>query len=210
MPSFSILKKLSAASGLVFGNFLAYHLFCHYSLYWKGWEAANESLVKGRVIYQNPVVEILLLVNVLVHMYSNTMLYLYRRQNTKSENNKNTSAELKAHRIAGYVMGFSIIGHVAATRLAPLVVLENPSVYDYGFVHAAAGHLGGAPFYVYLAMFAMAGGWHLLGVWHSECSCDSLGYFCREQAHAHLSQSHGNDQPCLYHPRPFGSIGILL
>ena len=159
MPSFSTLKRTSAASGLVFGAFLAYHLYCHYSLYWKGYDAANNALIQGRVVYQNPLVEVLLALSVVVHMYANTALYLYRNKNKE----KNASAELKAHRIAGYIMGLSIVGHVAATRLAPLYILEDDaSVYNYGFVHAAASHLGGAPFYMYLMVFAMAGGWHLI------------------------------------------------
>lgn len=164
MPSFSTLKKMSAASGLVFGNFLAYHLYCHYSLYLQGLDAANENLVKGRVVYQNPVIEILLLLSVLVHMYSNTSLYLYRKRNSnKDDANKTVPAELKAHRIAGYIMGTSIVGHVFATRMAPLYAFgENASAYNYGFIHTAAGMLGGAIFYIYLAVFAMAGGWHLI------------------------------------------------
>lgn len=158
MPSFSTLKRTSAASGLVFGVFLAYHLYCHYCLYWKGYDAANHALIQGRVIYQNPLVEVLLAVSVLVHMYANTALYLYR-----TKENKASSAELKAHRMAGYFMGLSIVGHVGATRLAPLYILDgDASVYNYGFVHAAAHHLGGAPFYLYLIIFAMAGGWHLI------------------------------------------------
>jgi hypothetical protein len=93
-------------------------------------------------------------------MYANTALYLYRT----NKENKKASAELKAHRMAGYFMGLSIVGHVAATRLAPLYILhdDDASVYNYGFVHAAAHHLGGAPFYLYLIIFAMAGGWHLI------------------------------------------------
>jgi hypothetical protein len=81
----------------------------------------------------------------------------------RTKENKASSAELKAHRMAGYFMGLSIVGHVAATRLAPLYILDDDaSVYNYGFVHAAAHHLGGAPFYLYLIIFAMAGGWHLI------------------------------------------------
>ena len=96
MPSFSTLKRTSAASGLVFGVFLAYHLYCHYCLYWKGYDAANHALIQGRVIYQNPLVEVLLAVSVLVHMYANTALYLHR-----TKENKASCAELKAHRMAG-------------------------------------------------------------------------------------------------------------
>ena len=123
---------------------------------------ANENLIKGRVVYQNFMIEILLLTSVLVHMFSNTMLYLYRKRNDKKDNTTNTPSELKAHRIAGYIMGFSILGHVAATRLAPLYILSSPSIYDYGFVHTAAKLLGGTPFYIYLAIFAMAAGWHVV------------------------------------------------
>jgi hypothetical protein len=98
MPLFSTLKRTSAASGLVFGVFLAYHLYCHYCLYWKGYDAANHALIQGRVIYQNPATcrSLLLAVSVLVHMYANTKLYLYR-----TKENKASCAELKAHRMAG-------------------------------------------------------------------------------------------------------------
>jgi hypothetical protein len=64
------------------------------------------------------------------------------------------------HRYAGYFLGFSIFGHVGATRVAPLLFLEDLSQYDFSFVANAMQIMPG--FSIYLAVFGILGGWHLI------------------------------------------------
>jgi succinate dehydrogenase/fumarate reductase cytochrome b subunit len=168
MVSVASLKKVSAASGLFFGAFLVLHLISHYTLLF-GIDAANDTLRLFRKVYQNPVFEVALLVALLAHMASNTLIYLKRRNadaaafSSKKDGNPPApvSLELRGHRLAGYFLAASIFGHVAVTRLAPLWLLEDPSQYDYGFI-AHASNLFGAFFAAYVALLGMAGGWHLI------------------------------------------------
>jgi len=165
MPSISALKKLQAASGLFFGTFLAMHLVSHYTLN-LGWDAANGRLKSFRALYQSSIFEVLLVLSVLTHMYANVSVYKYRQkiQSTKQDSKKSVagSMELKGHRIAGYIIALSIFGHIAATRLGPIFILDNPSEYDYSFAAKANELMPGHFFLLYLAVFAMAGGWHLI------------------------------------------------
>lgn len=166
------LKVMSAASGLFFGVFLAMHLVCHYSLV-LGMDTANDNLRFFRTFYQHPVFEVGLLIALVAHMASNTVLYLKRQKvhagaaaKTMHETKKvaggtEGSAELTGHRYAGYFLSASILGHVGATRLAPLFLLDNPADYDYTFLTHANALFGGL-FGVYLALLGVAGGWHLI------------------------------------------------
>jgi len=166
--SFSVatLKKISAASGLYFGLFLVLHLISHWSLYF-GMETANNNLVLFRKLYQNPVFELGLLLALLSHMASNTMIYIKRSRidaRAKKDGAHHQPAgtmELQAHRYTGYFLAMSIFGHIAATRLLPLILLDDPSQYDYTFITEAT-RVFGTFFGVYLAVLGIAGGWHLL------------------------------------------------
>lgn len=108
------------------------------------------------------------------HMYSNTMLYLGRckiNAKAKKESGGNDdekkkkqsvgSAELKAHRWAGYMVSMSIFGNVFVTRLGAVWMLPEPSVYNYGFV-GSVFDVFPVVFKLYLCVFGMAGGWHLI------------------------------------------------
>jgi succinate dehydrogenase/fumarate reductase cytochrome b subunit len=165
MPSIAVLKKLQAASGLFFGTFLAMHLLSHYTLNF-GWDAANGRLNSFRALYQNSIFEVLLFLSVFTHMYANLSVYKCRQKirSTKQDDKKPApeALELKGHRIAGYIIALSIFGHVTATRLGPILVLDDPSEYDYSFVAKANELVPGYLFLVYLAIFGMAGGWHLI------------------------------------------------
>jgi hypothetical protein len=166
MVSTASLKKISAVAGLCFAVFLAMHFLSHYSLI-LGVERANQNLRFFRKIYQHPVFEIALLVALMAHMASNTMIYIKRQKIdavSKKEGGKEPAGtmELKGHRYAGYFLSMSIFGHVAFTRLAPLFLLDDPSQYDYyTFITHANSHFGSV-FFIYLALMGIAGGWHLI------------------------------------------------
>jgi hypothetical protein len=98
-------------------------------------------------------------------MYSNTVLY-FRRQKLASPRQEGKSvagsAELTVHRLTGTFLPLSIFGHVGATRIAPLFLLDDPSKYDYSFVTSVTEAIPGYVFHVYLVLLGMAGGWHLI------------------------------------------------
>lgn len=165
MPSIAKLKEIQARSGLHFAFFLILHFICHYSLS-LGLDVAHSNLLLFRKLYQHRLFESLLTLSVIGHMYANVALYLKRRQTAdKKEGGSEPvagSMELKAHRIAGYIMGFSIFGHVATTRFGPKHFMDDPSEYDYSFIAKANELLPSNIFLVFLAIFGMAGGWHMI------------------------------------------------
>ena len=167
MPLVTTWKKLSAVSGLSFGIFLIVHLISHYSLI-VGFEKAQENLLKFRAIYQHPVAEVVLFSSLALHMVSNTIVYLKRRKTDAALHKKyedhlqKPSAELLAHRYAGYVIAVSVIGHIIGTRVAPFVFLEDPSIFDYSFIVAIDQKLPYHFFAIYMIIFGVAAGWHLV------------------------------------------------
>ena len=165
-------KSLNAVSGLLFGLFLVMHLLSHYAITLAGYDEANEILQGLRKVYRNPIFEAVLFGSLITHMYSNVCLYMSRNRiasTVKEDDNKKKKVgtmELNAHRIAGYFLSLSIFGHVTATRLVPMFILDDSSEYDYSFAIDAANHLPGPFFFVYLALLGITGGWHLIyGSW---------------------------------------------
>jgi succinate dehydrogenase hydrophobic anchor subunit len=176
MPSIATWKQLNAVSGLLFGIFVVLHLGCHASLN-LSWEKANANLQHARMIYQHPAFEILLFVVLMVHMASNAVLYTNRQKihkavafsSSTTSSKKEAGAkepqgtlELKAHRAAGIILALSVFGHVAATRVAPFFILDDPSEYDYSFVTEANKRFPWNSFSIYLMIFSVAGVWHLI------------------------------------------------
>jgi hypothetical protein len=167
MPSIGSWKKLQAASGLTFGCFLIGHLVCHYSLSF-GWDIAIGNLHRFRAVYQHPIVEVGLLLATVLHMVSNTVIILNRGKvdaKVKKDGGQEPAAgslELKGHRYTGFFLSFAIFGHVGATRIASLFILRDPSEYDYSFLVKANELVPMNVFHTYIALFGMAGGWHLI------------------------------------------------
>jgi succinate dehydrogenase/fumarate reductase cytochrome b subunit len=166
MPSIQTWKKLTALSGLAFGTFLWMHLLCHASLSIR-WELAQANLLKTRAIYQHPLFEAGMVLALLIHMMSNAVVVMHRRKITalaapaaEEKEPAGTTLELKAHRTAGIILGISIVGHVAATRIGPLLFLDDPAAYDYSFVAKVNDEVPYNLFSVYMAIFAMAAVWH--------------------------------------------------
>ena len=176
--STSFLKKVSAGSGLYFGSFLVMHLVNHYSIFF-GLERSKKSMILFRKVYQNPIFEFGLIIALMAHYASNTMIYIRRSKiattgsNKKSDDAPEPSSdhsslhhrgeiELKAHRYTGYFLSLSVLGHVAATRIFPMIVLADPTQYDHTFIAFAQQKVFGPLFGLYYVVFGMAGGWHLL------------------------------------------------
>jgi len=168
MPSVATWKRLGAVSGLSFGIFLIFHLISHYSLI-VGFETAQDNLLKFRTFYQHPVAETLLFGSLVLHMISNTIIYLKRRKTDAAIHKKHEdhhlvepSKELQAHRYAGYVIALFIVGHVFGARVAPLLFLEDPSMFDYSFIVAVNQKLPYNLLATFLLIFGLAAGWHLV------------------------------------------------
>lgn len=176
MPSTRTLKHFVASSGLAFASFVVLHYISHYSLTLGGWSVANRSLKRFRVIYQNPLFELMMLLSVAVHVYANLVLKVKRDKIAWSAKDKKNdgdndddirttgpgSQEYLGHRMAGYIVGILIISHVVATAF----VLKDPSVYDYSFFTNTNDTLPYSLFMAIQVLFAMAGGWHTIyGTW---------------------------------------------
>lgn len=167
MVSTTTWKKLQAGSGLVFGVYIVLHFASHYSVL-KGWDKGNATLREMRSIYQTPLFEAVLLLSFIVHSVSNFTLYnkrLKAQGTTKKDGNKKDPAgtlELKAHRLAGYIMGLSLFGHVFATRIATKWWMPDPAMYDYRYIKLFNDMVPFNIFMFYLLVFACAGNWHLV------------------------------------------------
>lgn len=167
-------RQIQAVSGLTFGIFLVLHLVCHYTLL-HSWEFGNHTMLHTvRKVYQTSYFEFgLLLLPLLMHWTSNGVIYAERQKfearkkprqedsNVKQRDPGGT-LELKAHRYAGYFLTLSIVGHVFATRLSPLMVLNDPSRYDYTFVKLVNDLIPFGLFRAYLIIFGMCANWHLI------------------------------------------------
>ena len=181
MFSVAVLKKINAISGLFFATFVVLHLLAHYALL-IGYEAANSVMETMRKIYQNFVVELVLLLSFVAHMWSNACLFAARKRverNAKKDDDDNdvdtaaiarrgnNSTELRLHRLAGYVLAFFIFGHVFAVRIAPSLYMTDPAAYDYSFVGKAYELLPLGIFPIYYCVLGVAGIWHLVYGVHS-------------------------------------------
>jgi hypothetical protein len=163
------MKQLNAISGLAFGCFLILHLSTHYFIF-AGLGVAKDVQLKLRVIYQHPVFELLTALSLFVHMYTNLVLYWARQKMESSARSKTKGktprsgdqGELTAHRYAGYFLGLSMVGHIGATRVLPMIMLEDPSVFDYTYLTKVIRFFPNYSFAVYLFLLGATGGWHLI------------------------------------------------
>jgi succinate dehydrogenase/fumarate reductase cytochrome b subunit len=161
----NVWPQVQAISGLFIGAFFVLHMLSHYSLL-RGWNEANDTLRNMRSIYRFPLFEGLLLVSLAAHLTSNTVLFLQRRKHVAtvelSKRQPLGTVERTAHRYAGYVLTLVIVGHVFATRILPLLALEDPSDYDYTILAIVYDKVPFNLFAIYLAVFGMAGNWHFV------------------------------------------------
>ena len=169
MVSLSTWKRIQAASGLTFGVFLILHFASHASLI-LGWDVGQQSLQNARRIYQNPVIEVTLLLAVLTHMVSNSAVFLMRQDVIPKKDGGKApvagAAELSRHQFAGYFLVVLLLGHVVSTRISSLMYLDDPSQFDYTIITIMSDLV---PFKLYtlkLMFFGMAASWHLIyGTW---------------------------------------------
>ena len=161
-----LLYKLQAASGLYFASYLVMHFASHLSLL-RGWEQGNKALHAFRIVYHNPVYEGMLFVSLLVHMAVNAYMVMRRYTQEGSQDKKEGglrpagSTERRLHRLAGYILGASIIGHVMSTRVVGLLFLKNPELYDYTMILVENQHFKNV-LAAFLMVFGVTAAWHLI------------------------------------------------
>jgi hypothetical protein len=144
------------------------HLLSHYSLL-LGWDQGNKQISRFRVIYHFPAYEIMLATSLITHLAINAYMVIRRRQLGGSDDQGKKegglmpagSTERKFHRYAGYVLAASIFGHVYSTRIAGLLFLKNPELYDYTMILISNQHLKNT-LAAFLVFFGMSAIWHFL------------------------------------------------
>ena len=148
VPLDSTLRRLQAASGLVFGLFLALHLV-------NTWMAGiSPALYDGvqraiRPLYQSAVVEPVILAALLVHVGVGLLRKLLGRQPPGS-------ARARWHRNAGVLVAVFVFGHVFAVRGASYLAGVYPEFAGLSFTLA---HVPGY-FYPYYLLFGAAALYH--------------------------------------------------
>lgn len=172
----NLLRKVQAGSGLAFSTFLSFHL-SNALLAPLGPLAYDGVMAVGRIVYQHPLVEPLLIVGSLtLHVSSSALLLArrYRRSRTssvaldtsegKEEDSSISTTRVKVplhltlHRYTGYVLMAFVGAHALATRAPNLFLGGEPT--DFAFI-AYSLEVIGKPFFVYYVVFASSAAYHL-------------------------------------------------
>ena len=167
MSSTASLKKIQALSGLFMAIYVAMHLTNHFMLN-ISYDAADQLMMKFRNVYQNPLFEVAFFAALAAHFYANYQIYTSRSKIASKKKNDDAkapiavSAELKAHRYAGYFLSIFVVTHVLAVSVTPLVYFDNAQDFDYSFAAAAIAFFPLHSFTVYYIVLGVAGGWHLV------------------------------------------------
>jgi succinate dehydrogenase/fumarate reductase cytochrome b subunit len=143
-----VLKKLQAATGLVFAVFVALHLLNTW-LAALGPGAYNGVQAVLRGIYQFPPVEALLLAALAVHVVVGVMRML-------REPRRVLSLRARLHRYAGFFLTLVIVGHILAVRGSSWFFDVYPGFAGLAFSVAAVP----AYFYPYYFLLGVAGFYH--------------------------------------------------
>jgi len=123
-PSQKTLSLIQVGSGVAFATFSTVHLVNTLSANF-GYVAYNSLQGALRKFYQNPIVEIALAGALIAHV-STSIIKIWRRQKTSEK--PLITMELNPsslHRYTGYFLVGVIGGHVAATRIIPLILKET-------------------------------------------------------------------------------------
>jgi len=122
LPSIDVLKKMQAASGLVFATFLFLHLINSISSH-KGQVFYDTVQSKFRLYYQNPFVEIVIVLgSLLIHFLSNILLFYLRNENKPEkipDSKLSSGSASKYQRYSGLVLAVIVGLHATFTRILP-------------------------------------------------------------------------------------------
>ncbi|RKO87430.1 hypothetical protein BDK51DRAFT_38363 [Blyttiomyces helicus] len=186
------LQTIQAVSGLAFSTFSILHVGGH-TLATFSFALADSALFGLREYSQNPFVEIGVIGGSLItHVMASAAIYWRRRAKARALNQKSenggvgqdaapptadagskvlsvAASERRLHRTTGLILGVFVFGHVYATRIAPLLVLPDPTIIDLTYItHTLSQHpiVG----YTYLLVFGASGLYHSLYGVHQSLS----------------------------------------
>jgi succinate dehydrogenase/fumarate reductase cytochrome b subunit len=154
------LRRLQAASGLLFSLFLTLHLLTTASAS-TGLGAYDATLATLRAIYRPVVIVEVALVAVpaLVHIYCAARVILHRR---RAKQPAPKAWHTRLHRWSGWFLLMAFFGHVFATRFAPLLGDGATATGRADFSFLAFSLLSYPTFFrVYYLLLGAAGGLHL-------------------------------------------------
>lgn len=158
----NFLRRTQAVSGIMFGTFSTLHLGGHFLSNFS-FRLADSALFATREVFRNPWVEYTFIgASLTLHIISSFVLAA-RRKTFKLQFAGSSVLDLKRreislHRVTGYILSFLILIHITATRLLPLMYMEDPDIIDlsmvthsmigkYGIMHAYYITLGAAGLY---------------------------------------------------------------
>ena len=157
------IARIQAASGLVFGVFLVLHLIATISGV-AGIAAYDRTLAVIRNLYRpNVAIEFLLIgLSGSVHIGCGVR-QMAKRQRLIAVRG---SSWLKAHRLSGYFLLVTVVGHAVATRIGPTFGAGSTATGAADFAYLAYSVLGWPWFFwPYYVLLGMCGAIHLgLGV----------------------------------------------
>lgn len=140
--------RVQALSGLTFSVFATLHLV-NTMLGALGPGAYNAFQRALRPIYQSPAVELgLILVPLVVHIFASVTRMRMRRGSSPA-----SAPRTRAHRYAGYFLLTFVFGHIAATRLPPLIRGAYPEFEGVAYTFQWMPGW----FYPYYTLLALAG-----------------------------------------------------
>jgi len=154
LSSVNVLKKLQAASGLTFATFLFLHLINSISSH-KGQVFYDTVQSKFRLYYQNPFVEIVIVLgSLLIHSISNIILFYLRNVNKPA---LSSSSEGKYQRYTGLVLAVIVGFHATFTRILPYLHGQVSDFQSVSFTVEVLPIL----FYPYYIFYGINGIYHL-------------------------------------------------
>lgn len=157
----STLKTIQAVSGLSFSLFSSLHIGGHLLTNFS-YHLGETAVFANRTIFHNPYFEIGVIGGSLAMHVTSGYLRGYMRKPAKVHGKmlETKLKELNIHRTSGYLLSLFMIGHIGATRIVPLLVLDDPSVIDLSYASYAMLQWKSLFFPYYIALL-------FTGIYHS-------------------------------------------
>ncbi len=148
------LIRIQAASGLTFSLFLVLHLLS--TMFASGGEESFDGFREGaRAFYQTALFEIVVVaIPLLTHLCVSVARIVRRR---RAGRNGKPALRLRLHRWSGWFLLAVILGHVGATRIAPLATDTQVGFGDLNFTTVFFG----VGFAIYYMVLGVCGTYHM-------------------------------------------------
>eukprot|EP01119_Soliformovum_irregulare_P006063 TRINITY_DN1780_c0_g1_i2.p1 TRINITY_DN1780_c0_g1~~TRINITY_DN1780_c0_g1_i2.p1 ORF type:complete len:251 (-),score=45.67 TRINITY_DN1780_c0_g1_i2:42-794(-) len=155
------LHQIQALSGVAFSTFSSVHIITAISANF-GPETYERVLRFFRIYYQHPLIEVTVVgASLVTHVVSSSII-ASRRESKKTATNSPQKfkwlSPLGLHRLSGYYLNLSMVGHIVATRLRGYL-FASPADFAFISLTLARWPLAGF-FYPYYALLAISGVYH--------------------------------------------------